>query len=151
MHLVERGELGWLRHGLISVDHSINDPVRLDEEVDVHGRENVSKEVLVHGDKQFYVAIVVDCTPDGAQFLAHFGQVALFLELGVDEEAEWDTEATKWSQELTSCWMIKFAKGYDCFKSMYCSSWLSIFDESSASGMGCSCRSDKIALSVLVS
>ena len=66
---------------MISVDHSIYDSVRLDEEVDVHGRENVSKEVLVDGDEQFYVTIVVHCTPDGAQFLAHFGQVALFLEL----------------------------------------------------------------------
>ena len=70
---------------MISVDHSINDSVRLDEEVDVHGRENVSKEVLVDGDEQFYVAIVVNCTPDGAQFLAHFGQVALFLELRVED------------------------------------------------------------------
>ena len=70
---------------MISVDHSVYDPVRLDEEVDVHGRENVSKEVLVDSDQELDIAIVVNGTPDGTQFLAHFGQVALFLELKFED------------------------------------------------------------------
>lgn len=47
-------------HVLIAIDHAINDAMRLDKEVDVDCRVNVTEEIFVDGHEQLDVPMVID-------------------------------------------------------------------------------------------
>lgn len=47
-------------HVLVTIDHAIDDAMRLNKEVDVDGRVNVTKEVLIDGDEKLDISMVVN-------------------------------------------------------------------------------------------
>ena len=49
----------------VTVDHAINDPVRLHVEVDMHGGVNIAEEVLIDSNEQLHVPVVIDSDPKG--------------------------------------------------------------------------------------
>ena len=64
-------------HVLIAIDHAINDAMRLDKEVDVDCRVNVTEEIFVDGHEQLDVPMVIDWTPDSAELPVHLVEVGL--------------------------------------------------------------------------
>ena len=65
----------------ISIDHSVNNSMRLNEKVDVLGWVDVSQEVLVDCYKELNGLVMVNSAPKWTQLVIHILQIALVLQL----------------------------------------------------------------------
>ena len=65
----------------VSINHSVNDSMWLDEEVDVLGGVDIPEEVLVDSDEELDSLVMVYSAPKWTQLLVHILQVALVLQL----------------------------------------------------------------------
>ena len=65
----------------VSINHSVNDSMWLDEEVDVLGGVDIPQEVLVDSDEELDSLVMVYSAPKWTQLLVHILQVALVLQL----------------------------------------------------------------------
>ena len=110
---LERDDLVMIQ---VSIDHSVNDSVRLDEKVDVLGRVDIPQEVLVDCDQELNILVMVNSTPKWTQLLVHILQVALVLQL-YNEKFRMSNQIYQGSRSLTSYWMIKLANGWLCWES----------------------------------
>ena len=71
---------------VVAIYHTVNDTMRLHEEVDVLSRVNVPQEVLVDSDEQLNVSVVVDRGPNLAQLVIDVCQITLVLQELLDQK-----------------------------------------------------------------
>ena len=65
----------------VTVEHTVDNAMRLGEEVDMHGRVDVPQKVLIDRHEQLHVAMVIDSGPNQAQLFIHVRQISQVLQL----------------------------------------------------------------------